>query len=62
LERFIVDALREVIRVLMQQIREEERLREECLQNRTIRDKIPEVTDGQVESRIQEIKEVLKIE
>lgn len=50
-----MEPLKEVIRTLMRQIREEERLREECLQGRTIHEPIPEVTDEDVERRIKEI-------
>lgn len=50
-----MERLKEVIRTLMRQIREEERLRDECLQGKTIRDPIPRVTDEEVERRIKEI-------
>jgi len=52
-----MEPLKEAIRFLMRQVREEERLREECLQGRTIREPVPEVTDEEVERRIKEILE-----
>jgi hypothetical protein len=50
-----MERLKEVIRTLIAQIREEERLREECLTGKVIRNPIPEVTDEDVERRIKEV-------
>ena len=53
-----MEPLKEVIRFLMREIREEQRLREECLEARTIHEPIPDVTDEDVKRRIKEILEV----
>ena len=50
-----MEPLKEVVRTLMRQILEEERLREECLTGKVIRGPIPEVTDEDVERRIKEV-------
>lgn len=50
-----MDLLREVIRVLLAQLREEQRLREDCLTGKISHEPIPEVTDEDVERRIKEI-------
>lgn len=50
-----MEPLKEVIRTLMAQLREEQRLREDCLTGKTSHEPIPEVTDEDVERRIKEI-------
>jgi hypothetical protein len=52
-----VEPLKEVIRTLMRQIQEEERLRQECLTGKVLHEPIPEVADEDVERRIKEILE-----
>lgn len=54
-----MEPLKEVIRTLMRQVLEEERLRDECLRGGTIHEQIPEVTDEDVERRIKEITDEL---
>ena len=50
-----IPELKRVIKFLMQEIREQERLRDECLQGKTIHEPIPPVTDEDVETRIREV-------
>ena len=52
-----MERLKEVIRVLLKQIREEQRLRDDCLTGKVSHEPIPEVTDEDVERRIKEILE-----
>lgn len=52
--------MREVVRFLMHQIAEEQRLRREAIQQKVDRSPVKAPTDMEVESRIEEVQQILK--
>jgi hypothetical protein len=50
----------DVVRILMMQVREEQQLRREALQQKTSHTGVAVPTDAEVKSRIEEVKQLLK--